>query len=345
MKKTYYSVLISTFKNKKLWDYYSSGYDFGKELPVISIELSADFLRKFIKTSGKAEQELFFQIDKIKERANHIVSTFLLGHYMYINTNLKEYIDTEIEKNNKLFGTKKCRIEFSYLWFLVCLFHDLGYCIENENSPRYENIDSLFLDSKQLDYVLGVPVLYEKVYKNYYKYIFEEQCKNEHGIVAAHLLYNSLCQIREYAEHDKLSNLYWGIELEHLYNFCSWNILAHNIWFVNESNHCLVKSYEKNNLNELIKKDGEYKISFKEHPFFFLLCLVDTIEPYKKVKELSKLKQISINIIGKEKIEISSKLKCGCHNTIIDQVKSLDNWLIKVEKDILTDSITIDLSL
>jgi hypothetical protein len=53
-------------------------------------------------------------------------------------------------------SVKACKIDFPYVWFLTCLFHDLGYEIENENILTYGNIDDLVSKSKKLNSFLSM---------------------------------------------------------------------------------------------------------------------------------------------------------------------------------------------
>jgi hypothetical protein len=357
MKKSIYKILSETFKKTNKWNYYNPLFDFGKELPFISEQSSIDFLKNFIKVAGKAEQKLFNEIDNLGNRANHTVTVFFLGHYIYQNTILKHEIDKEIS-NLKDYYSVNCIIEFSYLWFLTCLFHDLGYKIENNKVLQYDDFNSLIINSKNLFEVSGVPQLYGDIYKEYFKYRLKKHCKNDHGIVAAHLLFDSLCEIRRLAKDSQFNtettevkskdaNLCWDEELEHCYNFCAWNILAHNIWYSNEDDRCNVENYKSEELDRLILKENpsrdEYKIQLNKHPFFFLFCLVDTIEPFKNLNNISELKKVSIEIIDKSKIKISSTLKCGCNETILKQVEYLNKWLTKTTKRDEENVVTINL--
>ena len=346
MRKTIYDILKSSFKNNKSWDYYNNSNDFGGEFPFLSKELSVRFLKNFIKVSGKAEQDLVAQIDKIGDRVTHTVSVFFIGHFIYQNTIIKNKIDTELSKLEQD-SVKSCKIDFPYVWFLTCLFHDLGYEIENENILKYGNIDDLVSKSKKLNSIIGVPLNYSSNYEKYFHYRIEKNCKNDHGIVAAHLLFDSLCIIRRYSESNTKSNLCWDKGLENVYNFCAWNILAHNIWYVNEEDKCNSKSYETAGLSDLIlnKKNEkiEYKIKLEENPFFFLFCLVDTLEPFKRLTNIKLLKKVSLEICNKKStLIISTSLDCGCRENILNQALSLNNWL--TESKPISDIVVINLN-
>ena len=84
--------------------------------------------------------------------------------------------------------------------------------------------------------------------------------------------------------------------------------------------------YEKYRLNDLILENGNYKIKLEEHPFFFFLCLVDTIEPYKRVKSYKELKDIKLEIIDKKTINIIS---LSDKNDLSDAI-GLEKWLTPI---------------
>jgi hypothetical protein len=331
MKKTFYSILSKTYKKNNLWNYYNASHEFGKDLPVKTEQLSKDFLKNFIKISGKAEQTLYKQIDDIGVRSTHVVSTFLIGHYVYQNTILKELIDKEIGEIKKQFCIS-ADVEFTYLWFLTCLFHDLGYNIEN-SLPVYSDYNDLKQKTGELVEIIGIPPFYQDIVKNYFEYRLKCCNKNDHGIVAGHMLFKDLCGIRELADANRDEQEFnWSIELNHIYNFCAWNIVAHNIWYANTEKESDIKKYEEAGLSDLILEKIEdniqYQIKAKVNPFLFLFCLVDTLEPYKRLTNISLLKKVSLEICNeKSTIVISTNLKCAFSDVIFEQAKGLNNWL------------------
>ena len=113
-----------------------------------SLNNSKKFLKDFIEMSSKEKNELYKEIDNLNDRATHVVSAFFIGHYIYENTQLKNLIDKEISKLVEVSGVKS-DINFSFIWYLTCLFHDLGYNIEKSSNLKFENIKSLE-ESKQL---------------------------------------------------------------------------------------------------------------------------------------------------------------------------------------------------
>jgi len=334
LKKSFKKIIDETFDNKSNWNYYTSkarGFHYN---PMDSIESSRKFLKDFIILSGKAEGILYNEIDKLKDRATHVVSAFFTGHYIYENTHFKTSIDHEIKKLVEKFNVKS-DVGFSFVWFLTCLFHDLGYKIEDSKPKTFKSFKDLETSlSQKLPENNGIPKFYNLIYKNYFTFRIKQHDKNDHGIVAAHLLYDSLCTIREFTERnpsESYKNLCWEKQLLDVYNFCAWNILGHNMWFGSKCKPEDVNQYSKFKIKRLLLKCNQIKLKLKDHPFFFFFCLVDTIEPYKKVLDYDSLDKVFLEIED-YKIKISTDLKCSCGQEIIKQATSLNNWLIPANK-------------
>lgn len=323
-------IIDKTFEDKNSWNYYS-GETFDKN-PMLgeeeSKEESKEFIKNFIKLSGKTQNALNEEIEKIGNRATHIVSTFFIGHYIYQNTEFKNLIDKQIDTLSKKWNIES-EICFPFIWFLTCLFHDLGYAIEYEG-VKYNSLEELKKERKtELKKIEGIPEFYGEVHTGYYEYRIKCHNKNDHGITAAYLMYDSLCKIREQAissPNGDQKKLLWEEELENVYSFCAWNILAHNIWFCSEDDKDKVEKYKEYKLDELILSDKKrYKIDLKKYPFFFFLCLVDTIEPYKRVQSYEELKKIRLNLPNKRRnIEVVS---CTDKYDLKKNVESLNEWL------------------
>ncbi|MBM0660302.1 hypothetical protein [Capnocytophaga genosp. AHN8471] len=335
-KISFYNIIEDTFQKNREWKYYSEKV-FDYDNPIKSEENSKKFIKEFIELSekqGNSLQETSFlqkQVKNIGNRATHIVSTFFIGHYIYQKTNFKEQIDAYLKKKAEEEWQIESSISFSFVWFLTCLFHDLGYTIEKYEKVKYLSLKDLKDKTRDLDKVDGIPNFYEEVYEDYYRYRIKYQNVNDHGITAAYLLYDSLCKIREEKENKNESYLSWESNLDKVYNFCAWNILAHNIWFCNRSNKEILEIYKYYKLDELIFEDKSitkesYKISREDYPFFFLLCLVDTIEPYKRVEKYEDLKNIFLEY-SKKQINIISLTD----KYTLKDAKGLNDWLVPTE--------------
>ena len=334
MKLSFKSLIEETIKDELSWNYYSA------QLPVSIDDFDScrEFIKSFILAGGK-ESVLVSKIDKLDNfRVQHICSLFFIGIYIY---KYSSKINVAIDKSMKRFPEKKfkSRIEFSYIWFLLCLFHDLGYKEETNPTIGYSSFDDFKRDNKlsSLGSISGVPKFYKSVYEQYFNNRIYNENKIDHGIYASFFLYHDLKKHR--AEKEKLINENWNNnpnlcyekKLDLVYNYSAWIILAHNIWFTNTSEKALTERYNQAGLGELVLKENEYKIALQKHPFLFLFCLVDTIEPIKRIKEFSLFDKITLDLSNVNELIIESHLSCGCHDAVLNQVNSLGKWLIKAE--------------
>lgn len=170
--------------------------------PFLSIENSREFVSKFIELSGKAVgNPLFDNIFKLEDnRIKHIVSTYFLGIYLYENSDKIRFLADKIVYRYKL-KNPNSRIEFSFIWYLICLFHDLGYDIEDNQT--FKSFDE-FIDGRVKYYLkerVGVPPVFEKTYIDYFNYRLKSLDANlnkpDHGICGGILLFDILNIIRK----------------------------------------------------------------------------------------------------------------------------------------------------
>ena len=326
------------------WKYYPNNWQF-KNLNIENPDDCRKFIRLFFDDSGKAgaASAILYGLKKIKslsnERCQHIVYVFLLGVGIYDKVaEIKTRIDEQIQQYIEQYGCKS-DVNFYFIWFLCCLFHDLGY-VKEESEKLVEGID--FQVGQTL---VGVPnVFSRRTIKNYWSFRQKSHGKNDHGIYAGITMYKSLCEIRSVQEKDSWENekLSWENELEKIYNIASWIVLCHNIWFGHKQKICECEIYKEFSLDKLLLDEGEYKIKLNNHPLFFFFCLIDTIEPIKKVKDSLLLKQIDISF-GNNEMIITSNLKCGCGDHYLDSVSGLNDWLTKTERK--DNKVTIKLNL
>lgn len=168
--------------------------------------------------------------------------------------------------------------DLQFLWFHICLYHDLGYSKEDKSVKS--GIDFCWASKHKLGTRSGVPELYERIYKNYFTYRKIECKVTDHGIYAGLKMYEDLLII--YKQHPG-----WNRNLELLYNVASWVVLAHNIWYAKDTDRINCDLFRKYHLEELILETDlhgvpvKYPILLSAHPVLFLFCLVDTIEPMK----------------------------------------------------------------
>lgn len=271
------------------WLYYHSNQPRLKYEMLFDKTASYDFIKNYFKCGGKGK---VFEDDPyiikyeyvLKERSPHIVSTFLLG--IQIAKSLKFDIN---KKNND-------NINFIYLWFMACLYHDIGYVYENDyNCMNLRMVQKEGL--KALKEICDIKYMCNNEFKTYKKGYIDLYFSNraicssgnigkiDHGIVGGLLLYDRLrknfYEARKKAnkndpnfskdkfEYNELN--YSKTHFEY-YAEAADAIIAHNIW-INTLNEYLIKN-DKEPLKG-IKIDKNNKIAF-------ILALADTLEPIKK---------------------------------------------------------------
>lgn len=271
------------------WLYYHSNQPRLKYEMLFDKTASYDFIKNYFKCGGKGK---VFEDDPyiikyeyvLKERSPHIVSTFLLG--ILIAKNLK--IDLNTNNNDN--------INFKYLWFMACLYHDIGYVYENDyNCMNLRMVQKEGL--KALKEICDIKYMCNNEFKTYKKGYIDLYFSNraicssgnigkiDHGIVGGLLLYDRLrknfYEARKKAnkndpnfskdkfEYNELN--YSKTHFEY-YAEAADAIIAHNIW-INTLNEYLIKN-DKEPLKG-IKIDKNNKIAF-------ILALADTLEPIKK---------------------------------------------------------------
>jgi hypothetical protein len=330
--KTY----IDLFSDSQKWKYYSD-MDVN---PFTSTESSREFITRFIELSGKAQNNsLFENIYKLDDkRIQHIVSIFFLGTHIYYNNSI---IKTSIDKVINRFKNqnKGSKIEFSFIWFLICLFHDLGY--EIEDNEKYKDFDE-FIKGKVkyfLNESVGVPKLYEDTFKQYFNYRLKSDKvylkKPDHGICGGILLFNKLNTILiKKQKNNRSEGLSWNKKLINIYRYASWVILAHNMFYIRTGDPD-EHEYLRNDLGSLIlDKDEKPKINLEKHSFLYLFLLVDSIDPIKTFDKYENLTNIRIETSSSDlRLVVNNK---DFRDQYFKKVESLKEWLvpeIKISQD------------
>jgi len=329
------------FNDNEKWKYYSR-LDYN---PFNSTDESRKFIAEFIELAGKGEKNpLVDNIEKLKEnRIRHIISIFFLGIYIYHESKfLKSLMDKTILRFKK--QNPHSKIEFSFIWFLICLFHDLGYVIEDKKHP--ENFESYIKGKVKyfLNKSVGVPPVYKKTFKDYFDYRLKSKDKNinkpDHGIIGGILLFNKLNDIlKKKQKNNNSKGLSWNKKLINIYRFTSWIILSHNIFFIRKGNSVSVeKEYRKYNLHDLIlDKTEKSKIDLEKYPFLYFFLLVDSIDPIKTFDKYENLNDLKIECVD-------NKILINVDNDILQEkyfnkVEALKDWLIpdiKIDKNRIT---------
>lgn len=177
------------FKNNGTWDYYNKDL---KAPNILDTEDCKRFIKEFIKYSEKSKIILFGDIDRLfkkyPDRLCHIVSTFFLGLWLFNHKGTRFLRNSIIDKltNLKCFKDEcSCKIkskeiqdlhdecqrltiekQFTFVWFMATLFHDLGYLAEMEKEGRKLPNLNYKISSIEKN---SVPDFYKKVYKCYYE--------------------------------------------------------------------------------------------------------------------------------------------------------------------------------
>lgn len=329
--RNYYDELI---KGEK-WRYYTSDY------PSLSIETlknedeSYEFIKEYFKCGGK-EQVFCFEIiqeheEKVKRRAPHIISTFLLGFIVADSFGI----------NADSFGINADEDErkFKYLWFLTCLYHDIGYVYEEEST--YEHLCALQtggLDAAKK--ICGIEYIsndefstYCKEYVNIYlshraRCTYGKKGKIDHGIVGGLMLYDRLRKNYESAKQKTglagtesgfyYNGLFFSKEHFKYYAEAADAIIAHNIWKSTLDNYLEIEQYMKLNATNIPNITIDKKMAF-------VLAIADTLEPLKRTNNMDVLDEIEFE---------STKIKNGFnifipqkYETISEGVRGLSSWV------------------
>lgn len=321
IKKLYANII----KNKVLWNYYHKRI---RKPSITNTDECYNFIKSYIKYAEKSNTDLFDNIDYLNNnnpsRLSHIVSAFFLGLSFFWDGNgfIKVAITKELEKLKCFQEEDDIEKQFTFVWFMIALFHDLGYKAEDN-----ENGEDLPIHTITIDENNSVPMFYYEIYKRYYKY----RKNKEHGIYAGLIFDESICKIREYQENNKKSKLDWRRSLEELYHYVAWIIIAHSIW-LKRDNDANINEYRDKGLDQLIlsselKDNRLYKeyITFVDYPLFAFFCIIDTIEPIKSTSCFSK---VDIKL-ERDKIIIKSN-----DTNYRKKVLSLNEWLVPtIEND------------
>ena len=364
---------------KRLWDYYDN-----PEIKIDDINNSDDcykFIMTFLKAGGKYENVVVEELNWLKkycpQRLKHIVFTFFLGVAFYCNsTYIRNKINAVVKKlsledrnesmKKSLLSAQEnkiCERQYMYMWFMLSLFHDMGYMYEEQKTNTSENNSFELFNQLEIDRIRELcneigcefinPSPFDKNEIIGYNNVIRKG--KDHGIYGGNLFYRNLCANRErYLEKIRknidVPNLYYGKELDVFFYYIATVITAHNIWLrADRCKICKKKykecekhknckeyqryvNYEDNEiLRNLIQRDVSqggvpeiYRIPFHDYPFLYLFDLIDSIEPFKQTNWLTDI-QISINERRKE-ICIKSK-----DDVYLNRISELKEWLTLVD--------------
>lgn len=332
------------YQDKAMWVYKNNKNKF-EGIDIFNKRYCRNFIETYFGCTGKdsAPNTLYCMLDSNDSiddnRCQHIVMTFFYGLVLYNKCRtIKQPIDKFLNADKYRVALERHQdAPFAYVWFLICLFHDLAYPLEYKrgNERDFKSYQGLSEKKKWDKNPDGVPSEYTtKLLESYFDYRNSgDDAMNDHGICAGHHLYADLCKIRR-KKGKNAQNGWWKKELEEIFNLAAWVVACHNIWTTQEDS-VNVETYRGKNLEALIlKRDNEgklkYLINVEQHPLLFLFCFVDTIEPIKIVEDVSLLDKIRMEIADEE-ISIKIELICGCRTRLLKNIHSLNDWLTKTE--------------
>ena len=175
--KNLYEQFIKIHESKQFdTDYYSMNRD----LPICEYDAER-FIREYFECGGKAQvvYELLHNVDPMRNM--HSISAFFLG--VLLKNKLNINLDAK-------YGNGKTVFPFGYMWYLVCLFHDMGYAQEENYNYKFKYIkqsEKFLKEHKEIVYYIkrkgksdfaDLGIIYEPIYNysTYYKF------SNKNGI-------------------------------------------------------------------------------------------------------------------------------------------------------------------
>ncbi len=283
------------------------------------------------------------------KRSTHTVNAFFLGLY------LKEKIEYLKPHKNSFLSKDK---NFMWAWFLCSLYHDAFFEIDESLIPSYKY--AIFSKGILYDSDL-ISRYYEK--ENNPKTSHDQKKNKDHGIIAAERMYCNYTNMIEEVlswQGKEFKNFVIDEELE--YSGLKINnstframckvakiIACHNI-FVSKK-----KDVRYKNLPELIKENKQFRympntknrreISSYEK-LYFLMALVDTLEPSKRGIDLKNI-DIRVDKIQSNKYRVSidlSKIQ-GEYDRYYNGISDLGSWLNFVETNEDGKKIHIDFNI
>ena len=316
------------------WHYYF-GIDnvFEKAKPFVETSNYSDFVLNYFLQGGKVKIFELCNINPDELRLpNHICSVFFLGILLYNKTDFqKKY---KLERNAPGYST------FPFIWFLIALFHDNAYQMEDENQLQEIYTINDLINKFHIEHSLigrNFSKCKELLSSRDSYFLFRKKNWNvvDHGILGGMLLFDRLVKIRR--EHKtKEGSLFWGKKLENHYETAANAISIHNIWLQPE------QTCREFNLETLINFKP---IKFKEFPLFYILGIVDTIEPLKtykddNVSDIDIFRSIDFDF-GKNSFKVSEKSNSKIDfSKLIYKTKYLKGWL---DIDIVSDKTKFEL--
>jgi hypothetical protein len=304
-------------------------------------------IMKLLRVGNKSKGSLVENVKHLStERKRHIISLFFIGHLFY--DRIKVISDSVNSQINALGFPQNEDVpiglqhKFSFLWILLCLYHDLGYAYE-EGTLRIEDASSLVDIYSKLPNDFN-PLVYNV--NNVTNHDMYRLCKwgvKDHGIWGGRVFFKDMLQIKtlllQTAKIDK-TKVFCTDGVEHIYAYAAWIIISHNLRYDNgKSNY--TNCFKCQHLEDFIKPKARC-ITLKSNPLLFLFCLADTLEPTKILKS-SNGNQHSLNMCKLLELSFSESVMSFNLNKLADYkvdeeykktIFSMNDWLIDVSDDL-----------
>lgn len=278
--------------------------------------------------NNDCKESLYAQY-KAKGKHIHSASLYLLGVTLlpHFQHEIDEKLATFLPHYDYWHNHKR---DFLHTWFLPSMYHDFASCIELDtiqvnDSERHRSL-VFHLGNHNIHYsVYGdypyktqdVPIRFSKeLIENYFYY---RACTGvcERGIIAGHLFFDRF--VKNFIEKTKGQpfnelgswdgwGVHWNTDMVMYAAYVADAIICHNIWLGGPSEEETYKSYGLTPLLWHIRPEN--KLSIREYPLQFMLCLLDTIEPTKrfcKTHPDDLLKMHPYDILNKISIEEERK--------------------------------------
>lgn len=322
---TLYEYISHIIENPSLWKY----YDGEIVAPNLNDSISCKhFILDFTRLARKSGEMVYLGLEYLAQhddiRFEHIVDTYFFGlalYYdkkLYFGKSIRNYLNHFKVFNN--LEAKDIDKEFNFVWFLITIYHDLGYRFENGNEPRED-----ILSHRMSTTPTSIPHKYVDLYIDYELY----RHPGDHGICGSLEFDRDICNIREAMSRID-NNLSWDKRLEDVYHDVAWIIIAHNIWWnrVDIQHPKIEGSLSALNLSGTKNEDGSYKtypINRQLFPLFTLFCLVDTIEPLKRHIPLN---DVNIDIFGGH---IYLQVLNYIQSRYVIDIRGANTWLMPIK--------------
>lgn len=348
-----YNTIIKNLDSWIYWNYNDNvKEEVSKIIPdfqsIFEVACGGNIINRLLHIGEKKNSVIALNVDKLDyERKRHIVSLFFLGHVIYNKVlKIKNQVDTQLSFQDFPQRDRQSNERiFSFIWLLLCLFHDLGYAYEyGKIEICNKNLIDLSEIFNKLKYPLSPSILNVSNIEKYDNY---RQCKwgvKDHGIWGGKVFYNDMLSIKDNLKQNYITDdteLFCHDGVDHIYAFAAWIIMCHNINF-NNTKDDYTNCYKCQGLDDFIIPKARC-ISIKNNPLLFLFCFADTIEPTKKLYSKDHDPKKDMSICKKLKLDFQEntiKFILDDLDDLVVGVKykenliGMNNWLIDVSDDL-----------